>query len=149
MLHNVSSMWMQNPKCCTLSSVCFRCFNDSVTAINVTVAATEKGPELRILSRPLGCKAPMGCSGALQVWGQGSGGSSRAPQPVSPVPRFLGPVLMEHSHTKSRKSGNRATRAFGEHYIQWERPENESNLRSRSLILVNYNGEKGSQIFIF
>lgn len=146
---------MQNPKCCTLSSVCFRCFNDSVTATNVTVAATEKGPELRILSWPLGCTANMGCSGGLQshfspihaaqdlnlpicspqaemccrfllgpahclsgkVWGQSSGGSSRSPEPVSHVPRFLGPVLMGHPHTKSRKNGNEATYAFDEHYV--------------------------------
>jgi len=37
---------MQNPNCCTLSSVVFRRFNDGITAINITVAVMEKGPEL-------------------------------------------------------------------------------------------------------
>ena len=191
----VSSMWTQNPNCCALSSVLFRCFNDNVTAINVTVAATEKGPELWILNRApasrwdaqSACDAlevskvifhlsaqhsswiyqsgPLSSKSVVKVpawpcypvlwegcWGQGSG---QGPAELFnrsllfPEQRYLGPVFMGHTHTKSRKSGNRAAYAFGEHYLWWEKPESYSNLGSSSLILVNYTGERGSQIFIF
>lgn len=64
----VNNVCMQNTNCCTLSSVLLRCFSESVTAINITVAAKEKGPELRILNRaPASRWDVQGACDALEV----------------------------------------------------------------------------------
>lgn len=87
-----SSVWMQKPNCCTLSSVLLSSFTDSVTHINITVATTEKAPELRTLGQPLGCTNCTWCSGELH-------------SNFSPVPTV--PSWIHHAGPLSGKSVGR------------------------------------------